>query len=104
MYQCIWYNAFLKIENKRFYFRSFAEANLNYVFQFFSPDGRIKDWVTLKNEFELNDRDYYKFRQIAHSFPSNWKTLILESPLEYDDQYTQIKGILQLKTLYTLEN
>ena len=27
----------------------------------------------------------------------------MESPLEYEDQYTQMKGILQLTTLYTLE-
>ena len=43
--QCIWHNAFLRIENKPFYFSSFAEANLNYVYQFFSPNGRIKDWI-----------------------------------------------------------
>ena len=100
--QCIWHNAFLRIENKPFYFSSFAEANLNHVYQFFSPNGRIKDWITMKNEFDLNDRDYFKYRQIAHSIPSNWKTLIFESPLEFDGQIHR-KGILQVTTLYTLE-
>ena len=101
--QCIWHNVFLKIDNKTFYFRSFAEANLNYVFQFFSPDGLTKNWITIKNEFGLQDRDYFNFRQIIHSFPSTWKTTILESPLEHDAQYVQTQGILQCSTLFSLE-
>ena len=36
----------------------------------------LKEWESLKNEFNLTEDMYFQWLQLKHAIPSNWKTTI----------------------------
>ena len=98
--QRIWHNHFLIIENNPFFFKDFAQVNFNYVYQMFTPDGRMKTWPEIKTEFNLNDRMYFRFFQLVHSIPPEWRQTLTEAD-PVDVMPTQ--GILQCTKIIPLE-
>lgn len=96
--QRIWHNHFLKINNKTFFFKDFARANLNYVYQLFNQDGSIKTWELIRVEFNLQTENYFSYFQLVHSLPPNWRQTIASDPVIIPKQ-----GILQCTKLIPLE-
>ena len=74
--QFLWFNRQLKIGNKSFFFKEFSEKNLNFLNQLYEPEGNLKQWQDVKEEFQLNDVGFFKWVQIIHSIPVIWKNLI----------------------------
>ena len=40
--QCLWYNSYLKVDKKPFFYKEFSNRNINYVSYLFSDFGEIK--------------------------------------------------------------
>ena len=97
--QRIWNNEFIKIGNRPTIIREFASANLNYVFQLFNHDGSIKTWDQVRAEFNLQNRSYFRYIQLVHAIPQDWRHMIL--PISVDMVPTQ--GILQCTKLIPLD-
>ena len=72
-YPFLWYNKDILISNKPIYFKHFSNNNLNYVTQLFDDTGNTKEWMKLKQEFNLNNNLYLKWMQLIHSIPENGK-------------------------------
>ena len=49
--QVIWYNKYIKVDNKILYNFKISRKDMNYVGQLFKCDGKPKLWEELKNEF-----------------------------------------------------
>ena len=55
----LWYNKDILISNKPIYFKHFSDNNLNYyVTQLLGDTGNTKEWMKLKQEFNLNNNLY----------------------------------------------
>ena len=100
--QHIWHNHFLKIGEKSFYFKEFANANLNYVYQLFHPDGSIKNWNFLKQEFNLENKSYFRCIQLLHSIPAQWRQTVLAG-LATPNDIIPAQGILQCTIIIPME-
>ena len=42
--QFLWYNSYIKIDNKVVCYKDFADKNINYVSDLFDEDGELKSW------------------------------------------------------------
>ena len=42
----------------------------------------LQDWNHIKREFQLTDNLYYKFTQISHAIPKEWKQILRENEVE----------------------
>ena len=62
----LWYNKDILISNKPIYFKHFSNNNQNYVTQLFNDTGNTKEWMKLKEEFNLNNNLYFKWMQLIH--------------------------------------
>ena len=74
--QNVWYNSYIKINNTTTFIQEFSEKNINFVYQLFDNFGYLKSWDDFKTEFDLNQKLYFKWLQICHAVPKNWKQLI----------------------------
>ena len=42
--QFLWYNSYIKNDNKAIYLKFFSTRNINFVTQLFDTDGSVKNW------------------------------------------------------------
>ena len=74
--QFLWFNKYIKINNKLFHFQDFSEENINFVENFCKPSGVFKSWCEIKTEYNLEKKMFYKWFQIYHAIPNQWKRII----------------------------
>ena len=60
LFQFLWGNQFIKIENKSVHFHKFSNKNISFLSQLFQLDF-FKDWENLKTEFTLIDDMYFQW-------------------------------------------
>ena len=65
--QFIWYNSYIKIDNKTVYLKCFAAKNINFITQLFNTDGSVKNWNILKTEYALQDKDQFCWLQLINA-------------------------------------
>ena len=51
LFQFSWFNSQIQIGNKSVFFSSFSEQNINFVGLLFKPDGAVKPWEQLQEEY-----------------------------------------------------
>ena len=71
--QFLWYNKNIKIRNESIYIYEFSEKGLNFVGHFFDTQGNFKSWDCLKEQFSLPNHLKYRWFQIKHAIPNDWK-------------------------------
>lgn len=91
--QFLWFNKEIKIDNKPFCFKDVSEKNINFITQLYKPDGKLKQWENVKQEFNLNDSAFYKWVQIVHAIPNTWKNIISNESLSNSNVYTNHHSI-----------
>ena len=95
--QHIWFNQFIIVSNrpikKLFPFQLFV-GNL------FEDNVQIP-CLAFKEKFNLHDNDYFKWRQVISSIPSNWKSIITNSDVQPNPP--KIQHLLQLSRPLPLE-
>ena len=72
----LWYNKDILISSKSIYFKHFSNGSLYYVTQVFDSTGNKKEWIKLKQEFNLNNNLYFSWMQLIHSVPQKLKNTI----------------------------
>ena len=110
----MWFNKEIKIDHTPFCFKDVSEKNINFITQLYKPDGKLKQWENVKQEFNLNDSAFYKWVQIVHAIPNTWKNIISNESLSNNNVYTNHHLIwnnrilclekLSAKELYALIN
>ena len=78
--QPIWFNQFIEVNNlpikKLFPFSLFVSDLIN-------SHGTLLNWDEFKNKFNLENKDFFKWRQIISAIPSEWKEKIIShAPLQ----------------------
>ena len=51
--QYLWFNTFIKIENKVVYYKDFSNNQINYVSNFFDRNRRLKSWLNIMQEHNI---------------------------------------------------
>ena len=74
--QLLWFNKDIKINNKPFHFQDFSKENINFVEHLYKPSGVFKSWNQIKTEYNLEEKMFYKWFQLYHEIPNQWKRTI----------------------------
>ena len=85
--QFLRFNNYRTIHNNSVHFKEFSSHNINFINQLFTSEGEFKDWNHIKRAFQLTDNLYYKFAQISHKIPKNWKQILRENRAETGSIY-----------------
>ena len=72
----MWFTADIKINSKPFHFQDFSKENINFVEHLYKPFGVFKSWSEVKTEYNLEEKMFYKWFQLYHAIPSQWKRII----------------------------
>ena len=95
--QHIWYNQFIHVNG--------SPIKKLFSFELFTSDlferGVIIPWAVFKEKFDLNENDYFKWRQIISAIPQNWKNILTESDGLINPP--KIQHTLQLSRLLPIE-
>ena len=70
--QFIWYNSYIKIDNKAVYLKSFLTKNINSITQLFNTYGSVKNWNILKTEYALQNKDHFCWLQLINKCHSSF--------------------------------
>ena len=60
----LWFNKYRLIEKQSFLFPTMSNNGLNYVAQLFPNNREIKDWKTIKLEFNSENKFYFSWTQL----------------------------------------
>ena len=74
--QFLWFNKGIKVNNKPFHFHDLSKENINFVEHFCKPSGVFKSWSEIKTEHNLEEKMLYKWLQLLHVFPNQWKRIV----------------------------
>ena len=76
--QKIWFNFYLKIEDKSYLSKIFDKAGIKFVKDVFAENGRLLKWNEFHQKYNLSSTHFFKWRQIVESIPKHWKHLIIQ--------------------------
>ena len=79
MFQFLWYNIYIQIDEGEVHLSKFSQNNLNFVSQLFDTNGSIKTWYHLKQEYHSKNNSYFQWLQLINSIPEKWKLTIKQS-------------------------
>ena len=54
------FNKDIRISNKPFLFKDFSKQNIDFINQFITSFGDLKNWSVIKRKFQLNTKLHYK--------------------------------------------
>ena len=74
--QFLWYNSYIKIDNKAVYLEFFSTKNINFITQLFNTEGSVKNWNILKMELALQNKDQFCWLQLVNAITEMWKKFI----------------------------
>ena len=74
--QFIWYNSYIKIDNKAVYLKSFLTKNIN---QIQITNRSVKNWNILKTEYALQNKDQLCWLQLINAIPEIGKKCIKQT-------------------------
>ena len=59
LFQFLWFNSNIEIDNKSIFISDFASKNINFVGQIFHGNDKIKSWDYIKSEYILESKLKY---------------------------------------------
>ena len=77
--QLIWYNSYIKIDNKAVYLKFFSTKYINFITQLFKTDGSVKVWKIFKIEYALQNKGQFRWLPLTNSIPEMWKKCIKQT-------------------------
>ena len=67
--QFLWYNRYIKIDNKAVYLKFFLTKNINFITQLFNTFGSVKNRSILKTEFVFQNKDQFCWLHLVNAIP-----------------------------------
>ena len=101
--QCLWYNSYLEIDKKTFFYKEFSDKKFNYVSNLFSNFDEIKSWEKVMDEINLDKKFYFKWYQIIHTIPSSWKLTLLNDNKNFQNLEFLSHHLIEKNQILVLE-
>ena len=76
--QYLWFNSKILIDNKSVKIVCFSDNNINFVKHAFTSSGKLKNWENFKEEFNLQEKHKFKWLQLTHVIPVQWKSCLFQ--------------------------
>ena len=86
-----------------FFFKHFSEKGVNFISHIMKENGEIKSWDDLKNEFELEQRLYFKWMQLVNAIPSVWKNNLKHSNTNSQNLILVDHHLVKSNSLFSIE-
>ena len=77
--QFLWYNTYTQIDEGDVNLTRFSQNNLNFFSQLIDTNAKVKTWHLLKQEYHLNNHNYFQWLQSINSITEKWKLTIKQS-------------------------
>ena len=77
--QFLWYNSYIKIDNKAVNLNFFSTKNINFITQLFNADGSVKNWNFLKTEYALQNKDQVCWLQLTNAIQEMRKKFVKQT-------------------------
>ena len=100
LHQTIRFNALILIGNKPI---SWKLPNVCYVMDLYDNNGIMLEWSSFKNKFNLENKEYFKWRQIITAIPNRWKTIISQNRQFYDYSESPQQHLLYVTRMLFLD-
>ena len=68
----MWFNKHIKIGNNSAYFSHFSNHGINFIGNLVDINGRYKSWDTIKYEYNLTDKEKFRWLQLVLAIPKLW--------------------------------
>ena len=95
----IWFNKKLLIDKKTFMWEKWSKSGINLLGDVFTTNG-IKTFVELKQEFNLEQKEYWKYLQLAHCIRAKLKSV--PDPPSGCQEVLMKPGLKKASTFYHL--
>ena len=79
--QYLWFNSFIKIDNKVVFHEKFWEKIINFVDDLILKNGKFKTWEQITHEFKIDKNLYFKWILLVHPIPNHWKKKLTENTI-----------------------
>ena len=66
----MWFNSFIKIDNKVVFHRRFLEKNINLANDLIKENGKFETWEQITHKFKIDKDLYFKWIQLIHAMPN----------------------------------
>ena len=76
--QYLWFNSKILTDNKSVKIVCFSDNNINFVKHAFTSSGKLKNWENFKEEFNLQEKHKFKWLQLTHAIPIQWKSCLFQ--------------------------
>ena len=101
--QYLWFNEHIKIGNNSVYISHFSNHSINFIGNLADINGRYKSWDTIKYEYNLTNREKFRWLQLVHAIPKLWlETLKKDFGLSIDLAIYD-RNLIKNCQLYTLD-
>ena len=70
--QYLWFNEHIKIGNNSVYISHFSNHSINFIGNLAEINGRYKSWDTIKYEYNLTDKEKFRWLLLVHAIPKLW--------------------------------
>ena len=75
----LWYNTYTQIDEGDLNLSRFSQNNSNFISQLIDTNAKVKTWHLLKQEYHLNNNNYFQWLQSINSITEKWKLTIKQS-------------------------
>ena len=58
--------------------KNLQKKKIIFSYDLFNTKNELKKWDEIKVTYELNDKSYFKWRQIINSVPKTWEKILKE--------------------------
>ena len=86
--QIIWNNCEIKVDNKTVFYKRMFDKGICFLHQLVTTEGSCKSFQILKNEFDINNNDYFRIQGI-HTATKKSVNLCIQNPGENVEQGVQ---------------
>ena len=98
--QPMMFNAFILIGNKPI---SWRLTNVCFVMDLYDHNGNRLEWTSFKTKYNLENTEYFKWRQIVNAILNRWKIIISNNQQFGDFSVHPKQHLLHLTRMLTLD-
>ena len=85
--QYLRFSKFIIVDNPHVNFTNFSSRNINFVGYFVNENCNFKSWVTLKNQYNLDNKLCFQWIQSVHAIPLIWKQKVNDNAKNVEKKY-----------------
>ena len=96
--QRLQFNCFIKIDHTPI---KWCFSNVLFINDLLGTDGLFLSWLSFKNKYQLEESQFFKWRQLISSIPVQWKAILLRD--RFESSFEPIQHLLHVTRMLNIE-